>query len=265
MPVTDVGAFLGAYPFRHLGSAASPGWLLAQMDRLGIDAAWVGYLPTILHSDPAPGNRELEKVVARVRDRLEPVPTVNPEQARWPEDVDAAALLGAPAIRLFPQYQGVATAGPESRAVAASCVKAGLVVVLSVRLEDLRQRHPLDQAGELAPHDVRALIRVVDGLRLVITHADRTFIEEVHFGLTPEEADRVVWDISWLWGPPDDHLQHLVRTVGPERFVFGTGTPLRIPDAAVVKLELSDLEPDTLAGIRSGHLERWLGRRDGGQ
>jgi predicted TIM-barrel fold metal-dependent hydrolase len=265
MPVTDVGAFLGAYPFRYLGSATRPEWLLPQMDRLGIDTAWVGYLPTIFHSDPAPGNRELAEVVARVRDRLEPVPTVNPEQARWQEDVDAAALLGAPAIRLFPQYQGVAAAGPESRAVAESCVQAGLAVVLSVRLEDLRQRHPLDRAGELAPHDVRALIRAVDRLRLVVTHADRTFIEEVHFGLTPTEADLVVWDISWLWGPPDDHLQHVVRTVSPERFVLGTGTPLRIPDAAVVKLELSDLEPDTLAGIRGGHLERWLGRRDVGR
>lgn len=261
MSITDVSAFVGAYPFRHLGTAATPAWLLAHMDRVGIDTAWVGYLPTILYSDPAPGNRELEEVVAPARDRLEPVLTVNPEQAQWREDLEAAVRLGAPAIRLFPQYQGVPTAGALVTAVADSCVKAGLAVVLSVRLEDVRQRHPLDRAGELVTHDVRALIRAVNGLRLVVTHADRAFIEEVHFGLTPQEAERVVWDISWLWGPPDDHLQHLVRTVGAERFVFGTGMPLRIPDAAVAKLALSDLEPDIEAGIRGGHLARWLGGR----
>ncbi len=260
MALTDVNAFLGAYPFRHLGPAATPEWLLAQMDRVHIEAAWVGYLPSILHTDPAPGNRELQRLTAQAPDRLRPVPTVNPEQARWQDDVDAAVALVAPAVRLFPQYQGIATAGQEMRAAAQACVNAALAVILSVRLEDMRQRHPRDAAGELAPQDVRALIRAIDGLRLIVTHAERTFIEEVHFGLTPHEAERVVWDISWLWGPPDDHLRQLAQTVGPERFVFGTGMPLRVPDAAIAKLDLSDLEPDIAAGIRGGHLDQWLVR-----
>lgn len=258
MALTDVNAFLGAYPFRHLGSVTTPEWLLAQMDRVAIDTAWVGYLPTILHSDPAPGNRKLERLVAQAPDRLRPVPTVNPEQARWQDDLDGAVALGAPGVRVFPQYQGVATSGPEIRAVTEACVAAGRAVIMSVRLEDVRQRHPLDHAGELAPHDLRTLVRAVDGLRLVVTHADRAFIEQVHFGLTPDEADRLVWDIAWLWGPPDDHLRQLARTVGAERFVFGTGMPLRIPDSAVAKLELSDLEPGIADGVRSGHLARWL-------
>src|SRR2546427_7246134 len=30
------------------------------------------------------------------------------------------------------------------------------------------------------------------------------------------------WDISWIWGPPEDHLETLLATVGVDRFVFGT-------------------------------------------
>src|SRR2546422_10963226 len=61
-------------------------------------------------------------------------------------------------------------------------------------LEDGRQRHPNDRAGELPAAAVRALIRSDEDLRLLITHADRGFIEEVHFGSTPEEAARLWWD-----------------------------------------------------------------------
>ena len=53
-------------------------------------------------------------------------------------------------------------------------------------------------------------------------------IEEVHWGLTPDEQRRVFWDISWIWGPPEDHLAKLFRTIGSKRFVFGTQWPLRL-------------------------------------
>jgi predicted TIM-barrel fold metal-dependent hydrolase len=86
----------------------------------------------------------------------------------------------------------------------------------------------------------------------VVTHADRGFIEEVHFGSTPGEAARIHWDITWVWGPPEDHLATLLQTVGPERFVFGTGQPLRIPENAIAKLDLHDLDAAARARIESG-------------
>jgi len=38
-------------------------------------------------------------------------------------------------------------------------------------------------------------------------------------------------------GEPEDHLAHLIRTVGRERFVFGTHFPFRLPENAVHKFE----------------------------
>jgi hypothetical protein len=71
-------------------------------------------------------------------------------------------------------------------------------------------------------------------------------IEEVHWGLTPEEQRRVFWDISWIWGPPEDHLAKLFRTIGAERFVFGTQWPLRLTQTPSANL---DLLPDDLLGV----------------
>jgi predicted TIM-barrel fold metal-dependent hydrolase len=78
----------------------------------------------------------------------------------------------------------------------------------------------------------------------------------VHFGSTPEESTRILWDISWIWGPPEDHLETLLRTVGVDRFVFGTGQPLRLPENAVAKLDLLNLPVEQRTVIESGNVAR---------
>ncbi len=257
MTVTDVAAFLGAYPFRP-GVDGTPDGLLRHMDRLGIERAWVGSLPSILHQDPAPANQLLYASARPHRDRLIPIPTVNPEQAAWQDDVNHALDRAAPAVRMYPGYQGISDTGPEMRVAAVTAATAGLPVVLTVRFEDARQRHPLNTAPELTAAGIRTLARLDEQVRLVISHADRALVEEVHFGLTSAEAQRVLWDIAWVWGPPEDHLAHLVRVVGAERFVLGTGLPLRLGEAAVTKLELSDLPEEVRRGILDHNLETWL-------
>src|SRR5205823_9568021 len=69
-----------------------------------------------------------------------------------------------------------------------ACGAARLPLLVAVRLEDARQRHPNDRAAEVPAAAVRALVRSDADVRLVVTHADRAFVEEVHFGSTPEEA-----------------------------------------------------------------------------
>jgi hypothetical protein len=55
----------------------------------------------------------------------------------------------------------------------------------------------------------------------------------------------VWWDIGWLWGPPEDHLAHIVQTVGAARLLFGTHWPLRLTQLARANL---DLLPEALRG-----------------
>jgi hypothetical protein len=104
------------------------------------------------------------------------------------------------------------------------------------------------------------LLRSHPGVRLLVTHADRGFVEEVHFGSTRLESARLWWDICWLWGPPEDHLATLLGTVGLERFVFGTGQPLRLPETSLAKLDLLDLAPDQRALIEQHNAESAAGR-----
>jgi uncharacterized protein len=245
----DVNSFLGSYPFRRL-PGTSPDALIRAMDRVRVDRAWVSHLPSVFWRDPAEGNSWLYETAKRY-DRFEPVPAVHPGLAGWEEVVAGAWAAGAPAVRCDPTYYGLSPAGPEMHALVRQCASEQMPLILAVRLEDARQRHPNDRAAELPPWAVRALIRSHGDVRLIITHADRSFVEEVHFGSTPEEAARIWWDICWIWGPPEDHLETLLQTVGVERFVFGTSQPLRLPETSVAKLDLLDLTKEQRAAIES--------------
>jgi len=255
--LTDVNAFLGRYPFRR-APGGSPQALLEGMDRTGIDQAWVSNLSAIFWRDPTEGNSVVYSA-AEYQSRFRPVPAIHPGLPNWTAVLQEAVDRKAPCLRSDPTWYALDPAGAEMRALAAACGEAGKPLLLAVRLEDARQRHPNDRAAELPPAAVRALLRADQRARLLVTHADRDFIEQVHFGSTPEEAGRVLWDICWIWGPPEDHLELMLKTVGLERFTFGTALPLRLPENATAKLDLLGLEPEPRGQLESGNLEAFLG------
>jgi hypothetical protein len=248
----DVNTLVGPYPFRHVPHP-DPDALLRVMDREGIDEAWVGHLPSAFHRDPSEGNRALRTLLARSDERLRPVFAIRPDWPKWETALEDAAAAGAPAVRVYPPQWGLGPHSERMRELAFAAGARGLALLLTVKFEDLRQRHPMDAAGDLSAAAIRALARVGRDVRLLVTAASRELIEEVHWGLTPDEQRRVFWDISWIWGPPEDHLAKLLRTIGGERFVFGTQWPLRLAQTPRANLDLlpDDVRSATLADAAS--------------
>jgi len=253
----DVTAFLGAYPFSRV-PGTTPESLLAALDRAEIDEAWVTHLPGLFWRDPTGGNPWLYQT-CKAHPRLKPVPALQPALAHWQDTLNEAVERRVPAVRADPAFYGLDPTGPEMRVLSAACGVAGLPLMMAARLEDGRQRHPRDVTPDLPATALRTLLRSDEDVRLIVTHADRALVEEVHFGSTPQEAARVWWDICWLWGPPEDQLATLLATIGADRFLFGTGQPLRLPDAALAKLDLLDISPEVRARIESGNAQRLTG------
>lgn len=251
----DVNALIGPYPFRYVPHP-DPDVLARVLEREGLDGAWVGHLPSAFYRDPSAGNAQLLTALAPHASRLRPVPTVRPDWPEWERVLTVARDAGAPAVRAYPPQWQLGPSDPRMAELAIACGEARLAVVLTVRFEDLRQRHSLDTAGDLQPAAVRSLARAGDRVRLIVTAAGREFIEEVHWGLTPQEQRRVFWDFSWVWGPPEDHLATLLRTIGGERFVYGTQWPLRLTQNPRANL---DLLPEELASTRLADPERLFG------
>lgn len=241
----DVNALIGPYPFRFVPHP-DPDVLVRVLDREGMSGAWVGHLPSAFYRDPAPGNAQLYTALAAHTSKLKPVPTIRPDWPDWERAIGVARDAGAPAVRAYPPLWQLGPGDSRMIELAIACGEARLALLLTVRFEDLRQRHSMDDAGDLPAAAVRSLARAGAAVRLIVTAAGREFIEEVHWGLTPDEQRRVVWDFSWVWGPPEDHLAKLFRAIGSERFVFGTQWPLRLSQNPRANL---DLLPDDVAGF----------------
>lgn len=240
----DINALIGPYPFRFVPHPDAE-VLERVLERESLSGAWVGHLPSPFYRDPAAGNAQLYTALAQHTPRLRPVPTIRPDWPDWERAVRIAKDAGAPAVRVYPAQWQLPPGDPRLAELALACAAARMAVILTVRFEDVRQRHPLDVAGDLQAAAVRLLARAGD-VRLIVTAAGREYIEEVHWGLTESEQKRVLWDFSWVWGPPEDHLAKLFRTIGSQRFVFGTHWPLRLTQSPRANL---DLLPEDVAGF----------------
>lgn len=256
--IIDVNAFIGSYAYRALPDT-DPASLAAGLAADDVAEAWVSHLGAVLWRDPTAGN-ELLAEAARAHRALRPVPAVHPGLAHWTRVLRDAADGGVPAVRCDPTYYGIDPAGALMRRLVAATGEAGLPLMLTVKLEDVRQRHPNDGAAELTAAALRALARSDPRSRLLVVAADRSVVEEVHFGCTPAESSRIWWDIGWIWGPPEDHLALLLRTVGADRFVFGSARPLRLPESARAKLDLLEVDDATRALIAHGNARRLAAR-----
>lgn len=232
----DVNALIGPYPFRFIPHP-DPDVLVRVLEREKLEGAWVGHLPSAFYRDPSAGNAQLYTAL-QPYGNLRPVPTIRPDWPEWDRALVTANDAGAPAVRVYPQLWQLPPNDPRLAALAEACGAAKICLLLTVRFEDLRQRHPLDNAGDLQAAHVRALARAGRDVRLIVTAGGREFIEEVHLGLTPEEQSRVLYDFSWVWGPPEDHLAKLFSTIGSRRFVFGTQWPLRLTQNPRANLDL---------------------------
>lgn len=242
----DCAAYIGPYPFRHLPHP-DPEVLVRVLEREGLAGAWVGYLPAVWQRDPAPGNTALFAALAP-HPTLLPAPVIRPDWPGWQQSLRDVAVQGAAAVRAYPMHWGMGPHDAGMRALASACGEIGIPLVLTVRFEDLRQRSALDVAGDLSAAHIRALARVGSSVNLVVLGAGRELLEETHWGLTPHEQQRVHWDFAWIWGPPEDHLAHLFRTVGAERFIYGTHWPLRLVQNSRAGLDLLPADLRT-AGI----------------
>jgi hypothetical protein len=207
------------------------------LEREGLAGAWVGHLPSAFYRDPTPGNDALFEALAPHR-TLHAAPVARPDWPRWEHTLTTLVDRGVPAIRAYPPQWGMGADEPSMRALCTACGDAGVALVLTARFEDLRQRHWMDQAGDLSAAAIRSVARGNTRTRIVVCSAGRGTIEEVHWGLTPAEREWVFWDISWIWGPPEDELAVLLRTVGASRFVYGTAWPMRLAQTPRANLAL---------------------------
>ncbi|HET7771731.1 MAG TPA: amidohydrolase family protein [Chloroflexota bacterium] len=262
----DASSTLGEWPSRRLNGSPppSPTELVARrivhMDRLGIRRAAVSSLDAVWLKDSSVANAELHALVRGHTDRFLPLYTLNPifpsaadHLKRCTDEHGLAAGHGA--IRLYPGYHVYALDDPRVDACLERIASIGVPVMLTMQLEDARLHQPAMRVPDLLVPDVLALCARWPAIRWIVSGARFAEAQGIGRQLPP---DAQVWiELSRVQGPVDA-IPTLCRAAGAQRLLFGTNTPLHLPEAAILELADARLSPEDDAAIRYQNAARAL-------
>jgi uncharacterized protein len=253
----DTNLYLERWPFRRLHGEA-PGELVGLLSHNGIYQAWAGSFDALLHKDIAGVNARLAEACAEAGgDFFLPFGTVNPALPDWEEDLRRCAEeFAMPGIRLHPNYHGYALDFPEFEALLRDASHRGLIVQITVTMEDERMMHPLMQVPHVDTKHLADVLRKVPEARVVLLNAFRATAVETQRQLAA--TGRVWFDIAYLEGQAG--LARLSERVPTEQIVFGSHAPLFYVESALLKLRESELSEQQLAAIQRDNAERLLKR-----
>jgi predicted TIM-barrel fold metal-dependent hydrolase len=257
MKLIDANAWLGHYPFRAVPDNTAEG-LLRLMDRHGIEQAVVSSLHCVFYSDAHSGNEELARWLKPHRDRLIPCATLSPAYPGWQQDLrQCRDEWEMRALRLFPSHHRFSLAAPQCIEMVRAATQRGMHVAIPLRLEDRRQQHWMDQAADVSLADVAGLARACPQANIVVLEA--IGVESSSFVTDPALAGaQVFFEFSRMATVLQRTIPTLLDRLGPQRVVFGTGMPLKIPGPAVLKLALLDAPPAVKAQLAAGNIERLI-------
>lgn len=222
------------------------------MDQVGIQKALVSPLRALFYQDCGPANRELASSLRPHKDRLLPVPAINPNFPGWRKELGRCLEEMQPrAIKLHPNYHGYDLTAEEPMALLQTCAECGLPVLVALRMQDERLHHPAMMVPPVGVDQMIAAADLVPGAKLVACMAR----------LTEGEAllrhPRLMVELSGMQGPTG-FVDRLVAEFGSRRILFGSGLPLQYPLPGVAKIQVADVSQHDKDNILQGNTEELL-------
>ena len=249
----DVNVYLGRWPFRRLPSDDTQS-LAEMLRKQDVTEAWAGSFDGLLHRDVSAVNRRLVEACRKVGDGLlRPVGTVNPALPGWQDDLQqCAGEHRMHAVRLHPNYHGYTLDDSRFEELLALAEGAGLIVQITVRMEDDRTQHPLVQVPDVDVGPIPKLLDERPRLSVVLLNSLRT----VRGALLEEFAQRSnVWfEIATLEGVGG--VGTFIKQVPYRQVLFGSYAPFFYWQSAALKLDESELGETIRSAIETGNARR---------
>jgi uncharacterized protein len=255
MKQIDVNVHLGRWPTRRLPLDDTPR-LAAKLGRLDIQSAWVGSFEALLHRDLAGVNQRLsDECGKQPAGKLIPFGCVHPKQPDWKEDLRLChEVHRMPGIRLYPNYHGYGLNDPDFRDLLRAATDRGLIVQIAVRMEDPRTQHPLLRVPDVDWTPLPDVLGKLSGARLVLLNALRSMrLGDLARCL---DAGEVYLELAMLEGAAG--VEHALQELPHDRMLLGTHAPFFYPEAALLKLQESELPRFQDQAIRWENAQRLL-------
>jgi predicted TIM-barrel fold metal-dependent hydrolase len=249
-PVIDANAYAGDWPFRPLRHR-SPAAVQRALEGAGITRAVVSPLAAIFRQECTSANEEMMQGLRGRGEFFIPAPALNPAYPGWEDDLAAAIASGARGVRLFPNYHAYSLGDADARTAARRAADAGLVVFISLRMQDERHHHPRMMVPAVPPEEIGGLARAVPEAKVVACMGRYAEAEALL------AAPNVWLDLSGVQGPVGC-VDLLAERFGAERLLMGSGAPLQYALPGVAKIHASELPQVERKKILGGNAARLL-------
>jgi predicted TIM-barrel fold metal-dependent hydrolase len=148
-----------------------------------------------------------------------------------------------PGVRLYPNYHGYKLSDPGFSRLAELAAKRGLMVQIATQMEDRRTQHAL---ASVAAVDVSPLVDLAARFPLmpfVVLNASLS----TPLATRLAGVGRIFFDISHQEGLQG--ISRALQAVPITRVLYGSHTPLFLPEANLLKLRESSLTEEQLQAI----------------
>jgi len=255
--ILDVNAYLGHWPFRRL-RYNTPEGLIKLMKKAKIDLAVVSSASSVLYRNCQEGNLELHEEIRGHKNRLIPFACINPNYAGWREDLQYCVdEIGVKGLRLHPNYHDYDLSGENATALIQEATKRGLPLSVTLRMEDERQSHWLVKVPGVPVHQIIEAINRSPEATFILTYLHFQEAEQI-LNACPKRQNFFIETTSpYLLGDYPNHLQTLIDRIGVHRILFGSGMPLKYPQAALLKVEhlqVSEEDKEKILGENAAKL-----------
>lgn len=247
----DINTAIGHWPFRRLPRRTA-GELRQYLQSYGVKGAAVASTPALFYMNSQDANLELAEEIALHRDFFVGVATLNPAYAAAVRDLDVCVeKLGFRALRLSPCYHNYNLADGTADALLTRAGELGISVLLPNEIVNFRQKHWMEPNQPLGMESVLAICARFPQVTFIGT--------EGGYNLSMTAPPNLCLEMSRYHSCYGQVLADMVRKLGAERILFGSGAPFKEIEPSLLKLhhcQISDAQKELIAG---GNARRLLG------
>lgn len=234
MPYFDINTAVGHWPFRQLPNNTTE-TLRAYLSGQGIAHAAVASTHAIFYMNPQDANIELANALQYHHDFFTGIATLNPMYAAWEKDLDTCVnTFGFRALRLLPKYHNYCLNDPAAQAIIAKAGELGIPVIIPGEIVNYRQRHWMEPEKPLPFKDIANTAAKFPDVNFIFTDCAAP--------ISPENPHNIFYELTRYQSALGGALTKLIKSVGAEHVLFGTGSPFKSAEPSILKLAVCDID-----------------------
>ncbi|MCC7300114.1 MAG: amidohydrolase family protein [Verrucomicrobia bacterium] len=257
MKLFDINTAIGHWPFQQVRNNTSTK-LRKLLESKGISGAAVAHTHGVFYKNCHDANGELAAEISKHRDFFTGIATINPTYPGWERDLqECVEAFGFKALRLLPLYHNYSLKSAEASAIIAAAGKMKIPVIIPACIFNFRQMHWMDIPRALELDDLKEVLLGNPDTRFVLTEG-AVPVSQLADPSGKSLFKNLYIEMSRYRSAYGGVLSNLIRTIGADHVLFGSGAPFKEITPALMKLDNAEGSVAEKTQMTSGNFKKLL-------